>query len=127
MLSLQVCKSAVCILSHTGFYLTCDTYSDDEWYRNFRISWNTFHFLVDELRMNIIRQDTVMRKAAEVRKKIAFFLYFIGSTDGYRSLPNLFGVSRAFVSSCIREVEDAFLKIQLLINGVFVSWRPRSL
>ena len=64
------------------FYLACDPYSDDEWYRNFRISSNTFHFLVDELRMNIIRQDNVMRKAVEVRKKIAFFLYFIASTDG---------------------------------------------
>ena len=77
--------------------------------------------------MDIIRQDNVMRKAVEVRKKIAFFLYFIASTDGYRSLANLFGVSRAFVSICICEVEDAFLKIHLLINGVFVSWRPRNL
>ena len=44
-------------------------------YRNFCISWNTFHFLVDELRMDIIRQDTVMRKAVEVGKKIAFFVF----------------------------------------------------
>ena len=114
-------------LTSAWFYLTCDPYSDDEWHRNFRISRNTFHFLVDELRMDIIRQDTVMQKAAEMRKKIAFFLYFLGSTDGYRSLANLFGVSRAFVSICVCEVDDAFLKIHLLINGVFVSWRPRSL
>ena len=68
------------------FYLTCDTYSDDEWCRNFRIFRNTFHFLVDELRMDIIRQDNVMRKAVEVRKKITLFPFFIASTDGYRSL-----------------------------------------
>ena len=58
------------------FYLAWDPYSNDEWYRNFRISRNTFHFLVDELRMNIIRQDNVMRRAVEVRKKIAFFSVF---------------------------------------------------
>ena len=65
------------------FYLAC-TYSEDEWYRTFRISRNTFQFLVDELRNDIIRQDTVMRKAVEVRKKIAsaLFLYFIASTEG---------------------------------------------
>ena len=93
-----------------SFYLACDTYSDDEWYRNFRISRNTFHFLVDELRMDIVRQDTVIQNAVEVRKKIALFLYFIASTDGYRPLANLFGVSRAVVSICIREVADAILR-----------------
>ena len=57
------------------FCTACNTCFDDEWYRNFRISRNTFHFLVDELRMDIIRQDTVMRKAVEVREKIALFLF----------------------------------------------------
>ena len=55
------------------FYLACDPYSDDEWYKNFRISRNTFHFLVEELRMDIIRQDNVMRKAVEMRKRLPFF------------------------------------------------------
>ena len=47
-----------------------------------------------------------MRKAVEV-KKIA--LYFIASTDGYQSLANLFGVSRAFMSICIRQVAEAII------------------
>ena len=104
-------------------------YSDDKWYRNFRISRNTFHFLVDELRMDIIRQDTVMRKAVEVRKKIALFLFFVASTDGYRSLAvNLFGVSRAFVSICIREVADAILKNSPRDKWrLSLQWRPHSL
>ena len=35
---------------------------------------------------------------------------FIASTDGYRSPANLFGVSRAFVSICIRKVTDVIFK-----------------
>ena len=92
------------------FDLACSTYSDNEWYKNFRISRNTFQFLVDELRTDIVRQDTVMRKAIEVKKKVALFLYFLASTDSYRSLANLFGVSRAFICVCIREVADAILR-----------------
>ena len=43
--------------------------------------------------------------------KIALFLYFIASTDGYPVSSQLvFGVSRAFVAICIREVADAILK-----------------
>ena len=91
LLALVICNSTVERTiwqkqrTSAWFYLAC-TYSEDEWYRNFRISRNTFQFLVDELRIDIIRQDTVMRKAVEVRKKIALFLYFIASTDGYQSL-----------------------------------------
>ena len=51
-----------------------------------------------------------MRKAIEVNKKFALFLYFLASTDGYRSLANLFGVSRGFISICIREVANATLR-----------------
>ena len=58
----------------------------------------------------LTRQDTLMRKAIEVRKKIALCLYFIASPDGYSSLANLFGVSRKFVSICIREVAEAIFK-----------------
>lgn len=79
-------------------------HSGDEWYRNFHLCRNTFQFFVNDLRIDIIRQDTVMPKAVEERKKIALFLYFKASTDGYQSLANLFMVSRAFVSICIRGV-----------------------
>lgn len=82
------------------FDLAYSTYSADQWYANFRVSKNTFHFLVDELRADLERQDTEMRKAVTVHRKVALFLYYLASTDSYRSLGNLFGLSRAFV--CIR-------------------------
>lgn len=96
--------------TNAWFELACGTFPGSEWYENFRVSRNTFQFLVDELRDDLERQDTVMRKAIKVEKKVALFLYFLASTDGYRSLANLFGVSRGFVCGCIREVADAILR-----------------
>ena len=51
-----------------------------------------------------------MRKAIEVKKKVGLFLYFLASTEGYRSLANLFSVSRGFICICIRQVAKAILK-----------------
>ena len=96
--------------SSAWFELAYETFSDNEWFENFRVSTNTFQFLVDELQYDIVRQDTLMRKAIEVKKKVALFLYFLASTDGYRSLANLFGVSRGFICICIRQVAKAILK-----------------
>ena len=92
------------------FDLAYSTYSDDQWYANFQISKNTFHFLVDELRADLKRQDTEMRKAVTVQRKIALFLYYLASTDSYRSLGNLFGLSRGFVCICLRQVSEAILQ-----------------
>ena len=51
-----------------------------------------------------------MRKAVEVEKKVGLFLYFIASTASYRTLSNLFGLSRGFVCICIRKVAAAVLR-----------------
>ena len=92
------------------FDLAYSTYSNDQWYANFQVSKNTFNFLLDELRADLERQDTEMRKAVTVRRKVALFLYYLASTDSYRSLGNLFGLSRAFVCICLRQVSEAILK-----------------
>ena len=70
----------------------------------------TFRFLVEELKPELTLQDTKMRKAVEVEKKVALFLYFIASTASYRTLSNLFGLSRGFVCICIRKVAAAVLR-----------------
>ena len=51
-----------------------------------------------------------MRKAVEVKKKKDLFLYFSASTASYRTLSNLFGLSRGFVCICIRKVAAAVLR-----------------
>ena len=87
-----------------------DEFSVQEWYENLRLSRATFQFLVEELKPELKLQDTKMRKAVKVENKVALFLYFIASTASYRTLTNLFGLSRGFVCICIRKVAAAVLR-----------------
>ena len=91
------------------FDLAYSSYSDDQWYANFRVSKNTFHVPVDELRADLERQDTEMRKTVTVHGKVSLCLYYLASMDSYRSLGNLFGLSGAFVCICLRQVSKAIL------------------
>ena len=99
-------------LPRTGawFQLALNEFSDQEWYENFRLSRATFQFLVEELKPVLKLQDTKMRKAVEVEKRVGLFLYFIASTAIYRTLSNLFGLSRGFVCICIRRVAAVVLR-----------------
>ena len=99
-------------LPRTGTWLqhVMDEFSVQEWYENFRLSRATFQFIVEELEPELKLQDTKMRKAVKVENKVALFLYFIASTASYRTLSNLFGLSRGFVCICIRKVAAAVLR-----------------
>ena len=59
---------------------------------------------IEELNPELKSQNTKMRKAVEVEQKVGLFLYFITSTASYRTLSDLFGLSRGFVYICIRKV-----------------------
>ena len=74
------------------------------------MSRTTFQFLIEKLNPKLGSQDTKMRKAVEVEKKVGLFLYFIASTASYRTLSNLFGLPRGFVYICIRKVAAAVLR-----------------
>ena len=99
-------------LPRTGawFQHLMDEFSVQEWYENFRLSRATFQFLVEELKPELKFQDTKMRKAVKVENKVALFLFFIASTASYRTLSNLFGLSRGFVCIRIRKVAAAVLR-----------------
>ena len=51
-----------------------------------------------------------MRKAVPTRKKLAMTLYYFTSTAEFRTIANLFGVSRAFLCNCIKDVCCAITK-----------------
>ena len=82
-------------------------FSDKEWYENFRVSKETFHYILSEISATISHQDTKFRKAVPAAKRLAITLYYLGSTAEYRTVANLFGVSNAFVCLCIKEVSKA--------------------
>ena len=51
-----------------------------------------------------------MRKAVPARKKLAMILYYLASTSEYRTIANLFGVSKAFLCNSIKDVSCAIIK-----------------
>ena len=86
-----------------------DEFSVQEWCENFRLSRATFQLLVEELNPELELQDTKIRKTVKVENKVTLFLYFIASTASYRTLCNLFGLSKGFVCICIRNCNYLFI------------------
>ena len=78
-------------------------FDEQQWYDNFRVTRDTFKFILNEIEGEITRRDTTMRRAVSASRRLAIFLY-LSSTAEYRTIANLFGVSVAFVCSCIKEV-----------------------
>lgn len=84
--------------------------SDKEWCENFRVSKETFHYILFEISTEISHKDTKLCKAVSSAKRLAITLYYLGSTAEYRTVANLFGVSNALVCLCIKEVSKAIFK-----------------
>ena len=80
-----------------------NTYDDELWYTNFRITKKTFEFVL------MIRNDiSIVLTPACVqqfhRTTIGPYLVFLSSTAEYRTIGNLFGVSTSFVCLCVKVV-----------------------
>ena len=69
--------------SDEWFQMADTILSEEQWYSNFRVSKETFQYILSEVEEQIVRQDTKLRKAIPARKKLAITLYFIGSTAEY--------------------------------------------
>ena len=48
--------------SDQWFVITETSFSDEEWYENFRVSKETFQYIVSEIENEIVRKDTRMRE-----------------------------------------------------------------
>ena len=86
--------------SDDWFILADSTFKREQWYENFRDTRDTSTIILNEIEHDIAKQDTPMRKAVPTRKKLAMTLYYFASTAEFRTIANLFGVSRAFLCNC---------------------------
>ena len=92
------------------FEIVLTSLPQTEWYANFRVSKDTFNYILSEITVDITRKSTKLRQAISPEKRLAITLYYIGSTSEYRTVANLFGVSTAFVCLCVKDVCLAILK-----------------
>ncbi|CAH3151227.1 unnamed protein product [Porites lobata] len=107
--------------SDDWFILVDSTFNREQWYENFRVTRDTFTIILNEIEHDIAKQDTPMRKAVPTRKKLAMTLYYFASTAEFRTIANLFGVSRAFL--CYHSVVmQALVDCNYLFRDVVIGW-----
>ena len=58
-------------------------FTAQDWQTNFRMSHNTFLYLCNELRVEIAKTDTSMRKSIPVEKRVAITLWFMSTNSDY--------------------------------------------
>ncbi|XP_046384664.1 putative nuclease HARBI1 [Ischnura elegans] len=76
---------------------------EDVFQKTFRLCRETFSIICRDLGETLARQDTQMREAIPVRKKVAIALYFLKSGSDYGVVGMTFGVGRSTVSAIVEE------------------------
>lgn len=92
--------------------------SDFLFKENFRMTLPIFNLLCDKLSC-LQKEDTVLRKAISLKKRIAIAIYALGSSAEYRSIGNLFGVGRTTVGEILIEFCEAVWTVLKLENMNF--------
>ena len=68
------------------------------------MSKESFLLLVAQLRNHIERQDTQMRKAIEVERRVASVIWKLATNCEYRTVGHLFGISGSSICNIMRDV-----------------------
>ena len=80
-----------------------ESFTEEDWRKNLRMARKTFYFLCKELHPYLYRQDTNMRKAISVRRRVAISLWRLATNADYPTISHLFGVSKGSVSDILDE------------------------
>lgn len=75
----------------------------------FRVSSSTFRYLVESLRV-LERENTNMRLAIPLEKRVAVGLYRLSSSAEDRTIAHLFGIGRSTVNTLFREFCTAVIE-----------------
>ena len=79
-------------LRSTDWKLSLSQYENNIWREHFRISKQTFRFVCDLVSPHLARQDTNMRRAIPVEKRVAVALWRLATGNSYRGTGLVFGV-----------------------------------
>ncbi|XP_015276457.1 PREDICTED: uncharacterized protein LOC107118608 [Gekko japonicus] len=93
--------------------LLASQFDSSEWVRYFRMSREAVLELVERLRPVLQREDTNMRAAIPVDKRVALTLWKLATSDSYRSVANQFGVGVSTASVIVMEVCEAIHDVLL--------------
>lgn len=77
---------------------TVPTLSDADFKANFRVTRQTFAYIVSSC-SSLVRQDTNMRRCIPLHKRVALSLYRLASSAEERTVAHLFRVSHSLVNN----------------------------
>lgn len=87
--------------------------TDKQFKDNFRIQRSTFKELVDQIGIFLKKEDTVLRIAIPVDKRVACALYSLGTTSELRTIGHLFGIGKCTVANILHEFCSIIVEIFL--------------
>ena len=89
---LAVQRDVWCLASSKDWWerIALETYTDEQWRADFRMSRGTFNIVCDRLRPSLERQDTQLRRAITVEKRVAITLYWLATGSFFHVVVSLF-------------------------------------
>lgn len=88
----------------------CTNCDQNKFREHFRVSRSTFSFFVNELNNFLKKENTHLRPAISVEKRVAIALYTLGSSAEFRTVANCFGVGRSTVGEILYEFCEAVVE-----------------
>lgn len=84
------------------------TFGDNQWIENFRMRKESFMFLCNQLEPSLkLTEYKVGNKPLDIDHKVAIAVYWLASSAEYRTIGNLFGVSKSTVWNSVHDVCEA--------------------
>uniref|UniRef100_A0A3Q1GDL9 Retinoblastoma-like 2 (p130) n=1 Tax=Acanthochromis polyacanthus TaxID=80966 RepID=A0A3Q1GDL9_9TELE len=93
-----------------NFWVTAESFDDDQWKAQFRVSRATFDYLVELIGPAIKRRRTNYRVPIEPRRRLAITLWWFARSGEYRCIADMFGVGIATVCIIVRQVTVAIVE-----------------
>ncbi|XP_074833753.1 uncharacterized protein LOC142001963 [Carettochelys insculpta] len=89
-------------------HLVMQEWDDNMWLRSFRMRQQTFLELCQWLTPTLRHQNTRMRRALPVEKRVVIAFWKLATPDGYCSVGHQFGAGKATVGAVVMEVVRVF-------------------
>lgn len=93
-----------------NLWSSAESFDDEEWKAQFRVSRATFDYLLEQMGPAIKRRRTNYRVPIEPRRRLAIALYWFARSGEYRTIATMFGVGIATVFVIVRQVTSAILE-----------------
>ena len=116
--------------------IVLETFTDEQWLQNFRMTRCTFEWLCQRLRPHLHEKQSRWRRPLTVEHRVALVLYHLASGANYLTVGNVFGVSRTSVCFAVHRVTRAIVdhllpdiirypeggRFQEVLNGFEEKW-----